>query len=131
MKVKYIFKTFILCLFLVYCTNIFFSLDLKDELSEKNFIIIASSANANSSQNMRQDDAGNILMRALAQKMEGKAILESGTDTIQGLMCKTFKYGENRTERFVAHKHFAVCPNGEIYQMDIISADWITYNNDN
>ncbi len=82
----------------------------------------------NSGTDATGQDAATILMDLLAEKMEGKAVVEAGEEEINGELCKVFQFGVNTPERFEAEQHFAVSPDGDVYTMDILQGpDWIPY----
>jgi hypothetical protein len=73
-------------------------------------------------------DTATILTDLLADQMEGKAVLETGEEEINGELCKLFQFGTDTPERFEAERHFAVSPDGDVYTMDILQGpDWIPY----
>lgn len=73
-------------------------------------------------------DQFEILSNALGKNIEGKMIVETGDEEINGEMCKLFSVGTDSQEKFMAEQHFAVSPNGDIYYIDILQgADWIPY----
>ncbi|MDR2946305.1 MAG: hypothetical protein LBV79_06135 [Candidatus Adiutrix sp.] len=60
--------------------------------------------------------------------MEGKALLETGTEEIGGALCQTFQLGTNTPERFTAEQPFAVSPDGAVYTIDVLQGpDWVPY----
>jgi hypothetical protein len=73
-------------------------------------------------------DAATILTDILGDKMEGKAIVETGEEEINGEVCKVFQFGTDTTERFEAEAHYAVSPDGDIYTIDLLQGPaWILY----
>lgn len=73
-------------------------------------------------------EAIDILWVALGDKMDGRILIGTGSEEIDGVMCETFALGTDHTENFVAEEHFAISPNEIIYTIDIISgAEWVIY----
>lgn len=62
---------------------------------------------------------------AAAKKAHGKlALLHEDSDTVQGQKCWCFSFGLNTEEKFTAEDHYAVAPDGKIYQLDIITGEY-------
>lgn len=74
------------------------------------------------------EGAMEVLAAALGDKLDGKMLVETGEDAIDGVTCKTFSLGTNQSDNFVSEEHFAVSPDGDIYTMDVLQgADWLPY----
>ena len=65
-----------------------------------------------------EEVAFDILMDALGDEMNGKALTYYGLDIVNGVSCCTFALGTNSPEKFTAEKHFAVDAEGNIYVCD-------------
>ncbi len=74
------------------------------------------------------EDAHTYLMDMLGKKHEGKASRATGNADIKGLTCKTFALGQNTPERFITLEHYAVCPKGGVYQLDIVKDVWMPFS---
>ncbi len=67
------------------------------------------------------------LLDALGEKAEGMAIVDTGESEINGILCKTFAFGTNQEDRFVAEEHYAVSEDLQIFYYDILEDVWVTY----
>ena len=59
-----------------------------------------------------------------SERTSGKALLETGTDIIDGQNCYTFALGVDLPERFVTEGHYAVTRDGTVYLFDYLNGDW-------
>jgi hypothetical protein len=74
------------------------------------------------------EDMMDILFDNLGDLTEGRKLVHTGEEVINGETCQTYALGTDSPEKFTAEYHFAISPNYEIYTMDILQgADWIPY----
>ena len=67
------------------------------------------------------------LLEALGEEAEGKTLIDTGNEEIDGEMCITFALGTDSPGKFTAEEHYAVGKE-KIYIMDIISGgDYIPF----
>ncbi len=69
-------------------------------------------------------DAATMLVGVLGSRAQGKALLSTGMESIQGEPCESFSVGINTPERFVKEAHYAVCPKTGVFVLDIMTAEW-------
>ncbi len=77
---------------------------------------------------MNDADLEQLLIEALGDKINGKTIMDAGSEKIHGHRCNIIKYGTMTTERFQTEKHFAVCVTGDVYVLNILDGEWAKYN---
>ncbi len=76
-----------------------------------------------------EDYAVNLLTDLLGDRMEGKALVLTGEEDINGFTCKVFQFGVNNQDSFTAEEHYAVNTNGDVYTIDILQgADWVPFS---
>jgi hypothetical protein len=70
-----------------------------------------------------------ILWDRLGDLTEGKKLVSTGEEEINGETCETYALGTDSPEKFTAEIHFAISENYEIYYMDPLEGpDWIPYD---
>jgi hypothetical protein len=90
---------------------------------------IDNTVDDNTAETTENTEASDQLIDKLGDKMEGKLLVETGEEEIDGEVCKTFALGTDTPEKFTAEEHYAVTPKGDIiYYMNIIQGpDWVPY----
>jgi hypothetical protein len=75
-----------------------------------------------------EENPMDILWDNLGDLTDGKTLVATGEEEINGEICLTYALGTNTPEKFTAEAHFAISPNYVIYTMDILQGpEWILY----
>lgn len=88
-----------------------------------------ASSNENRNNEKGSEDAAlGALTKALSDILEGKSIVPSGEDEINGEHCWKFAIGSRSDDKFTAEDHFAVTDDGKVYVLNIESNIYVLYH---
>ena len=127
MKIKLLVSLFLACLIFSACQNSTEVSQSSQEASES--ASEASESKAEEVTAQEEKSPSDRLLDALGEKAEGRTLIETGEEEVEGEMCVTFALGTNTPEKFTAEEHFAVGKD-KIYIMDIIGGgNYVPFEN--
>ncbi len=77
--------------------------------------------------NADEKDTLSALIEAIGDEAEGKTIMQTGQEEINGVLYDTYVLGTDTAEKFTGEKHFATNANGDVLVLDIILNEWLEY----
>ena len=64
-------------------------------------------------------DLFDTLISAIPDRLEGLTVIRSADIEIDGILCQQFIAGTDHEDHFTAEYHFAVSPDGTVYELDV------------